>query len=1643
MSTTTQGSGSKLHNTQGIRPGNQDRVGPWWRTWIGLSALALLCTVPASIAVTLINDNFRISEASSVDVDRDAVRSAIAYNPTDGEYLIVWEADELEDDLNTTPQTLNDDVDEIFGRRVNAVTGELIGNDFRISNMSSGALGEVAAEPGKTDQAANPAVTYNSSANEYLVVWQGGGCNVDTIYGQRLSWDGTQLDVNFPISDVSDSTPPNLLVTVVGGSTVPVVSGQVVRYELRFENVGNREATGVTLFDTVPANSTFLASGDGWSCANGDPAGTSCELSLGSLSAGSSGSVNFEVLVDDPLPPGVVEITNTATIADDGTHPCAAADPNDGAANPDVAYNETDDEYLVVWQEGPDDTDEILGRRVDPGGSLVGTEVGVSDIAATGAGRAAANPALAYNSLANNYLVVWEGNGVVSDPTAERIFGQVVNADGTPDAAPDFTIAFNRVSRPDVAYNSVDDEHLVVFQAETVLASEIYGQRVSVDASGVTIEPRFRISNSTQARSPAVAHSDGNNQYLVVWQADRGSLQHEIFGRLVSGPGVLLGGGDAQISSTISDAGGNRDSALPAVAYDGAEKLFLVTYEADGLPNIAGGDDNDNLTEVFGQFTEPFFPDLRLTKDDGGVTAAPGAMITYTLNFGNFGEGSAPNAVITETVPANTTFDAGASTPNWSCLPDDNAGAQCTIEVGTLLPGQNGSVDFAVTVDAPPLPAGIDEISNTASIADDASGGADQEPTDNEASDTTPVDAAPDLQITKDDAGVTAVPGGTIVYTLSYANVGDQDATGVTINETVPANSTFNAGASAAGWSCADGSGAGTACTLSIGDLSATGGGAVSFAVRVDDPLPAGARFISNAATIDDDDANGDDPNPGDNSDGVDTPVDAAPDLRITKDDGDATAGPGDTVVYTLSYANAGNQGATGATITETVPAKSTFDAGASTAGWSCGNGSPAGTACTFLIGGVAAGGGGAVSFAVRVDNPVPAGVVEISNTASIDDDGTNGADANPGDNSDTETTPVGTPDLRVTKDDGGISAVPGDTVVYTLDYANVGDRNATGVSLSDTVLANSTFNAGASTPGWSCANGSPAGTLCTLPIGDLVAGGNGLASFAVTVDDPVPAGVVEIANTASIGDDGANGADPNPADNSDGDSTPVDAAPDLRVVKDDGGINAAPGDSVVYTLSFTNAGNQGATGAAISETVPLNSSFDAGASTAEWSCADGSGAGTLCTLPIGGIPAGVAGSVSFAVRVDDPVAAGVDEIANAAAIADDGANGADANPADNSDGDTTPVDAAPDLQVVKDDGGISAVPGDTVAYTLNFANAGNQGATGAAISETVPTNSSFDAGASTAGWSCADGSPGGTLCTLPIGGIPAGVAGSVSFAVRVDDPVAAGVDEIANAAAIADDGANGADANPADNSDGDTTPVDAAPDLQVAKDDVGISASPGDTVVYALSYANVGNQGATVVQISETVPADSTFNAGVSTPGWSCADGSIAGTACTLTVGALGGGEADTASFAVTLDNPVPDTVTEIANAASIADDGLNGADSNPADNSDIDTTPVLTPEEQAQALLEFIDDAVADGTLTGSGPGGSADGRLGALINKIETARALAAKGKLLRACSQLRSALLRTDGLTPPPDFVEGEAAEVLAEAIRRLQTRVGCP
>jgi len=228
-------------------------------------------------------------------------------------------------------------------------------------------------------------------------------------------------------------------------------------------------------------------------------------------------------------------------------------------------------------------------------------------------------------------------------------------------------------------------------------------------------------------------------------------------------------------------------------------------------------------------------------------------------------------------------------------------------------------------------------------------------------------------------------------------------------------------------------------------------------------------------------------------------------------------------------------------------------------------------------------------------------------------------------------------------------------------------------------VPAHTTFDPVASSPGWSCVPDNGAGSVCTLAVGGVAGAGGGSAAFAVTVDNPVAAGVVELSNTASIADDGSGGPDPNPGDNVDTDTTPVDAAPDLVIAKDDGGASPLPGDTLVYALTYGNAGTQDATGVELTEVVPGSTTFDPAASTAGWTCVPDPGAGSVCTLAIGDLGGGGGGgSASFAVVLDNPWTPGVVELENTASIADDGANGADPNPDDNSVTVVTELDATP-----------------------------------------------------------------------------------------------------------------------------------------------------------------------------------------------------------------------------------------------------------------------------------------------------------------------------------------------------------------------------
>ncbi|MCB0085419.1 MAG: DUF11 domain-containing protein, partial [Caldilineaceae bacterium] len=307
--------------------------------------------------------------------------------------------------------------------------------------------------------------------------------------------------------------------------------------------------------------------------------------------------------------------------------------------------------------------------------------------------------------------------------------------------------------------------------------------------------------------------------------------------------------------------------------------------------------------------------------------------------------------------------------------------------------------------------------------------------------------------------------------------------------------------------------------------------------------------------------------------------------------------------------------------------------------------------------------------------------------------------------------------DLHIAKTDGGITAEPGDTIVYTLLYRNDGTQDAAAVVVTEQVPANTVFVG----PGaWSCAVGAPAGTLCRYAVGNLGARKTGQIPFKVKVNEELPSSVTHIHNLATVGYlEAANVAESS-------EDTPVKLAAELSLSKDDDGATAEPGGAVLYTLNYSNQGNLAVNNVVITETVPLHTTF-VGPS-ALWNCPVGSPSGTVCTQSIARIGANESGASTFSVKVVSALPPNVTMIENRAQI------GTAALP--NADIGTEPTElrASPDLTVNITNKNESAIPGGIVRYRITFANIGTQGATNVVITKNIPTYTSFRAAPSSNG---------------------------------------------------------------------------------------------------------------------------------------------------------------------------------------------------------------------------------------------------------------------------------------------------------------------
>ena len=269
---------------------------------------------------------------------------------------------------------------------------------------------------------------------------------------------------------------------------------------------------------------------------------------------------------------------------------------------PVVAYNATDDEYLVVWMFDTTGDDDLYGQIY----SAQGVATGENFVIAT-SDYDKASPAVAHNSTANEYLVVWTDFRHYDSTTGNTdIHGQRLDADGnllnnpgTPedetDPGVDFPISSAEAGQryPAVAYNVADDEYLVVWEDVRfnlpVRGDDVYGQRVDADGSLLGTDPtvNFCIACYDYDQSlPQVAYNVADDEYLVVWEYWSAG-QSDVYGRVVAGDGSLPG-------SQISISAILEDQRLPAVAWSSARDEYFVVWNDYR-------DRNDTGSDIYGQ----------------------------------------------------------------------------------------------------------------------------------------------------------------------------------------------------------------------------------------------------------------------------------------------------------------------------------------------------------------------------------------------------------------------------------------------------------------------------------------------------------------------------------------------------------------------------------------------------------------------------------------------------------------------------------------------------------------------------------------------------------------------------------------------------------------------------------------------------------------------------------------------------------------------------------------------------------------------------------------------------------------------------------------------------------------------------------
>jgi len=795
--------------------------------------------------------------------------------------------------------------------------------------------------------------------------------------------------------------------------------------------------------------------------------------------------------------------------------------------------------------------------------------------------------------------------------------------------------------------------------------------------------------------------------------------------------GVIAAEGDAGISGdyltlnekTLADAVhpanntenstiANRGSQVTTKNPDWRNQLGYDSslFSADGyLPNGAttamfraktSGDTYAPQAITFA--TELFSPQVDLTKTVSASSAEPGDVLTYTITATNNGSTNADSVQLADAVPPGTTYvpssvtvTSGTGNASYDATTNTvtarlGSGSSST-DPGTLAPGQSVTIQFQVDINNDQELGG--NLENTATL-----GFVSPDlglPISKVASANTTV-AYPDPGISK---SVTGSSGNQYSFNVTVTNQGTLNTTGtVQVTDTLGPNATSLVSASGSGWSCTVSPPSTAAFTCQRSNSLAPGDSYPPIQVVANF---APGQAVTNAADIT---VGGGQPNSdaAHLNDFSDASAGTSPSATLTVDKSALTGTVSATSLagFRINVRNSGPSTATGAVVTDTLPAGLTFVSATAGQG-SCSAAAGVGgtTTVTCAVGSLAPGFG--TQIVIRARPTLAIAGTTVTNSATATSDITPSPDT---DTANLTIKPIA--DLSLTKSATASTVDQGGAIGYTVTSTNEGPASATNVQIVDRLPA--AFNAGTAvyyaSSGGTCSLDESVIT-CVWP-GSTTSGTSRTLTVSGNANSSVPTAdrdALNQANTFSLTDD------PDPANNRASALVKIIPSADLVATASGPGTIVAGGEA---NLDFSVYNDGPSTSTAVEMTIDIPDGLKP--ISAPGGCTI---SGQQVTCSIGTLASGDTATRTITVRADSSVV----ETSKTSTVSVRSNETPDPITGNNSD--ATPLVAGPvaDLEITKTADRESVAPGGTVNFTLKVRNNGPSSSIGATVTDELP----------------------------------------------------------------------------------------------------------------------------------------------------------------------------------------------------------------------------------------------------------------------------------------------------------------------------------